>query len=186
LPRYQWRPLGGIRSGEALADLQRICLRYGIRLPTSFALVGKTLSQADSIARTLDPELDPIALIEEESFELMLLDAESRLDPSRLFSYLFTQLETVSRLPRRLGQVADRLETGTLKVGIVPTDLADAEHMIRSVANRIGAALIVVGLLVSSALMARVSDVVALVGFVLSGVIGLYMIWRIIRTPGEL
>ena len=82
--------------------------------------------------------------------------------------------------------MADRLETGTLKVGIVPTDLDDAEHMIRSVANRIGAALIVVGLLVSSALMARVSDVVALVGFSLSGVIGLDMTWRIIRTPGEL
>jgi hypothetical protein len=34
--------------------------------------------------------------------------------------------------------------------------------------------------------MARVSDIVALIGFTLSGVIGLYMIWRIIRTAGEL
>jgi predicted unusual protein kinase regulating ubiquinone biosynthesis (AarF/ABC1/UbiB family) len=59
LPRYHWRPLSGSHTGEALADLQRLALRYGIRLPTSFALVGKTLAQADSIARTLDPELDP-------------------------------------------------------------------------------------------------------------------------------
>ena len=58
--------------------------------------------------------------------------------------------------------------------------------MLRSVANRVGAAHIVVGLLVSSALMARVSHVVALIGFCLSGAIGLYMIWRIMRTPGEL
>ena len=58
--------------------------------------------------------------------------------------------------------------------------------MLRSVANRVGAAIIVVGLLVSSALMARVNHVVALVGFCLSAVIGLYMIWRIMRTPGEL
>ena len=34
--------------------------------------------------------------------------------------------------------------------------------------------------------MARVNHVVSLVGFCLSVVIGLYMIWRIIRTPGEL
>jgi ubiquinone biosynthesis protein len=67
LPRYHWRPLASIRAGEALADLQRISLRYGIRLPTAFALVGKTLSQADSIARTLEPELDPIELLEEGS-----------------------------------------------------------------------------------------------------------------------
>src|SRR5439155_16841 len=81
LPRYHWRPLSGIRSGEALADLQRICLEYGIRLPPSFAVVG---------------------------------------------------------LP------------------------------------------------ISWALMARVDHTVALVGFLLSGMLGLYMLWRIFRTPGNL
>jgi hypothetical protein len=96
------------------------------------------------------------------------------------------QLGALSRLPRRVAQVADQLETGTLKVGVAPTDLADVEHVLRSVANRVGAAVIVVGLLVSSALMARVSHVVALIGFCCSGVLGLYMIWKIIRTPGEL
>ena len=186
LPRYQRRTLSGIRAGEALADLQRLCLSNGIRLPASFALVGKTLSQADSIARTLDPELDPIALIEEESFELILAEAEHTLEPERFLGYLLTQLDALSRLPRRLGQLADRLETGTLTVGVAPTALDDTEHMLRSLANRLGAALIVVGLLISSALMARVSHTVALVGFCLSGVIGLYMIWKIIRTPGEL
>jgi predicted unusual protein kinase regulating ubiquinone biosynthesis (AarF/ABC1/UbiB family) len=58
-PRYHWRPLSGIRAGEALADLQRISFEYGIALPTSFALVGEALAQADSIARVLHPELDP-------------------------------------------------------------------------------------------------------------------------------
>lgn len=186
LPRYHWRPLAGIRTGEALADLQRICLRYGIRMPTSFALVGKTLSQADSIARTLDPELDPIALIEEESLELMVSEAEARLEPNQLFSYLVTQLGALSRLPRRVAQVADHLETGTLKLGIVPTGLEDTEYMLRSVANRIGAAMIVVGLLVSSALMARVDHTVSLIGFLLSGLLALYLFWRIVRTPGDL
>ncbi len=188
LPRYHWRPLSGIRAGEALADLQRIAVRHGIRLPTSFALVGKTLSQADSIARTLDPELDPIQLLEEDAVEVMLAEAERRLEPSQLFSYAFTQLEPMARMPRKLAQLVDRLETGTLKIGVAPTDLHGLEGVMRSVANRLGAALIVVGLLISSALMARVHDLrwVALVGFVLSALLGLYMVWKIIRTPGEL
>jgi len=186
LPRYHWRPLGGIRSGEALADLQRICLEYGIRLPPSFALVGKTLSQADSIARTLDPSLDPIALIEQESLELMLTEVESRRDPEHLFSMLFTQLCSRGRVPRRVAQIAERLETGTLKVGVVPAGLDDLEHMLRSLVNRLGAALIVVGLLIASALMASVDHTVALVGFLLASGLGLYMLWRILRTPGDL
>jgi ubiquinone biosynthesis protein len=188
LPRYHWRPLAGIRAGEALADLQRISLRYGIRLPPSFALVGKTLAQADSIARTLDPQLDPVALLREDALEVMFREAERRLEPNAFFSYLFTQLDSASRLPRRVAQVVDRLETGTLKVGVVPTDLADIEHVMRSVANRVGAALIVVGLLVSSALLARVHDLRWLAAgcFIAATVLGLYMVWKIIRTPGEL
>ena len=73
-----------------------------------------------------------------------------------------------------------------MKIGVVPTDLVPFEAVLRSAANRIGAALIIVGLLVSSALMARVSDLVAFVGFALSFVLGLYMVWKIVRTPGEL
>jgi multisubunit Na+/H+ antiporter MnhB subunit len=46
--------------------------------------------------------------------------------------------------------------------------------------------MIVVGLLVSSALMARVDYTVATVGFLFSAVLGLYMLWRIFRTPGGL
>jgi len=186
LPRYHWRPLAGIPTGEALADLQRIALQHGVRLPTAFALVGKTLSQADSIARTLDPELDPVQLIEQESFELVMTEAEAQLEPAQLFATLYAQMGALSRLPRRIGQIADRLEAGTLKVGVVPASLEDTEHMLRSVANRVGASIIVVGLLIASALMASVNHVVALVGFCLSGAIGLYMIWRIFRTPGEL
>jgi predicted unusual protein kinase regulating ubiquinone biosynthesis (AarF/ABC1/UbiB family) len=186
LPRYHWRPLSQIRAGEALADLQRLALKYRIGLPTSFALVGKTLSQADSIARTLDPELDPVELLNEGSFRLLIREAERRVEPNHLLSYLFTQVEPLLRAPQRLGRAIDRLESGTLKIGIVPTGLGDLERVIRSAANRVGAALIVVGLLLSSALMARVDHTVSIVGFTLSAVLGLYMLWKIVRTPGEL
>ena len=186
LPRYHWRPLSGIRAGEALADLQRIALTHGIALPTSFALVGKTLSQADSVARVLDPELDPIELLEEDGVEVMLRETERRLEPSNLLALAYTQAEPLLRMPRRLSQLASRLETGTLRVGIQPTGLEELEHVARSVANRIGAALIISALLIASALMARVNDTIAVVGFVLSVGLGLYELWRILRTPGDL
>ena len=72
-----------------------------------------------------------------------------------------------------------------MKVGVTPTDLEGFEHVLRSVANRVGAALIVVGLLIASALMARVSHVVSLVGFCIAGAMALYLFWRIMRTPGS-
>jgi ubiquinone biosynthesis protein len=186
LPRYHWRPLSGIATGDALADLQRLAVVHGIRLPTSFSLVGKTLAQADSIARTLDPELDPVALLESESLEVLMVEAERRLAPRALLGTAYTQLEPMAKLPRRVGMLVSRLEEGSLKFGIAPTDLGDVERVLRSVANRLGAALIVAGLLISSALMARVNDGVALAGFIVSAALALYLMWKILRTPGDL
>jgi ubiquinone biosynthesis protein len=186
LPRYHWRPLAGIRAGEALADLQRLALVHGIALPTSFALVGKTLSQADSVARALDPELDPIELLEEDGLEVILQETERRLEPSNLLALAYTQAEPLLRLPRRLGQLAGRLETGTLKVGIQPTGLEELERVARSTANRLGAAMIISALLIASALMARVNDAIAVAGFAVSVALGLFELWRILRTPGDL
>lgn len=188
LPRYHWRTLSSIRAGAALADLQRISLRYGIRLPPMFALVGKTLSQADSIARVLDPEMDPIEVMQEDALEVMLVDAERRLEPNQLLAWAYTQAEPLARMPRRMGQLVSQLETGTLKVGVAPTDLGDMERVLRSTANRIGSAIIVAALLVASALLAQVHDLrwLAFAGFALSFAVGLYMVWKILRTPGEL
>ena len=186
LPRYHHRPLAGIRAGEALADLQRMSVKHGIRLPTSFALVGKTLAQADSIARTLDPSMDPIAVLRADALELMLREGERRLEPTEFASYAFTQLAPLARLPRRIGQVTDRLEEGTLRIGITPANLEELEGVMRSAANRIGAAIIVAGLLLASAWMARVNDALAVVGFLVAAALGLYMLWKILRTPGSL
>jgi ubiquinone biosynthesis protein len=186
LPRYHWRSLSSIRAGEALADLQRMAVTHGIRLPTSLALVGKTLAQADTIARTLDPELDPIALIRDDSTRIVLSELEQRLHPAALLAFAAPQAEELLKLPRRVARVVERLDTGTLKIGIVPSDLGDLEHVVKTSANRMGAALIVVGLLIASALMAKVNHTVALVGFCLAAVIGLAILWKVARTPGEL
>jgi ubiquinone biosynthesis protein len=188
LPRFHHRPLASIETGQALGDLQRAAIRRDIRLPTSFALVGKTLAQADSIARILDPELDPVSLIEQESLEVMTREVEHRLEPNRFAANAFTQLAPLLRLPGRVGHVVSELERGTLTIGIVPTGLEELEANLRSIANRIGAAMIIGALLLASSLLVRAHSVewLGVVGFCLAAVLGLYMIWKIIRTPGEL
>ena len=100
----------------------------------------------------------------------------------------FTQLAPLLRLPGRVGHVVTELERGTLTIGIVPTRLEELEHNLRSIANRIGAAMIIGALLLSSSLLVRAHAVewLGIAGFSLAAVLGLYMIWKIIRTPGEL
>ena len=186
LPRYHWRPLAGIRTGEGLADMQRLCLEHGIALPTTFALVGKTLSQAEDIARSLDPQMDPVQIIRDEGQDVLTREIERRLEPTQLVAFTFSQLQPLLRMPRRIAQVIRQIETGSLKISIAPTELENFEHLLRSTANRVGAAMIIASLLIASALMAPVSHTVALAGFACAAALGLYMLWRIIRTPGGL
>jgi hypothetical protein len=142
----------------------------------------------DSIARLLDPELNPVALIEEQSLEVMAREVERRLEPNRFAAFAFTQLAPLARLPGRVGHLVSELEQGTLTVGVHPTGLEELEHNLRSIANRVGAAMIIGALLLASSLLVRANNVewLGIAGFCLAAVLGLYMIWKIIRTPGEL
>jgi hypothetical protein len=119
---------------------------------------------------------------------VMTREIERRLEPNRASAYAFTQLAPLLRLPGRVGHVVSELERGTLTIGVVPTGLEELEHNLRSIANRIGAAMIVGALLLSSSLLVRSDKVewLGIAGFCLAAVLGLYMIWKIIRTPGEL
>ena len=87
-----------------------------------------------------------------------------------------------------MGQLVSQLETGTFKVGVVPTGLQELEDNLRSIANRVGAAIIIAALLLASALLVRVHEFrwLAFGGFAVAFCLGVYMVWKIIRTPGEL
>ncbi len=166
LPRYQWRPLAGIRRARVSPTSSGSRLQHGIALPTSFALVGKTLSQAESIARTLDPTLDPVDMIRHEGWTVMAQEVERRLEPNQLLAFAFTQLQPLLRLPRRIAQLTQKIEAGTLQGrDRARRSSTTSSALIRSTANRIGAAMIISALLIASALMARVNHTLSVVGF---------------------
>ena len=93
----------------------------------------------------------------------------------------------LARLPRSAAHLLSELEQGTFKVGVVPTGLDELEHNLRSISNRVGAAMIIGALLLASSLLVRAHAVewLGVAGFCLAAVLALYMVWKIIRTPGE-
>lgn len=117
---------------------------------------------------------------------MILGDAEPRLSLNAMPGYGITQLEPLIAMPRKLSHLVDRLEEGTLRVRVAPTDFESLDRLVRTLANRLDAAMIIVGLLIASALMADLSRTISLAGFVISGLIALYETWRIVRTRGDL
>src|SRR5439155_188377 len=126
------------RGNVLLADDGRLAL-------LDFGLLGRL---DEDTRRTLALLL--LALAQNRADDVIAAEAAKALEPNRLLGTAFTQLEPVLSLPRRAGDLLARLEEGKIKVGVQPTGLDDSRHMLASVANRLGAALIIVGLLVSS------------------------------------
>ena len=121
--------LDAIRVGRVLridrSELDRFIASQRVRPNPPGRRVSAFVSRArsplgTSIARLLDPTLDPIELLEEDGLETMLQEVERRLEPSQLPALASTQLEPLTRLPRRAMQLLSRAETGTLKGAALP------------------------------------------------------------------
>ena len=138
LPRYHWRPLAGIRDrrGARRPAADRASPRGRACRRRSRSSARRSRRPTRSRARSTRSST-PSQLIEREAYELVLSGGRGAARAGALLRQpVRAARHADSRLPRRVGQIADRLEAGTLKVGIVPASLDDTEHMLRSVANR--------------------------------------------------
>lgn len=112
LPRYHHVGIAQVEVGHAIVQIQQLALRCGVALPIPFALIGKTLSQVDTIARALDPTIDPLATIREAALPLMGTQLETMLTPSAMFSRFAPRALALLELPGRTaaGRARARLD----------------------------------------------------------------------------
>jgi ubiquinone biosynthesis protein len=85
LGQYRHKALSEIQLGPIMQGLTEIASRYGVRLPASLALVGKSLAQMQLTAAELDPELDPFSVVGGFVAKNLLARVRTSADPKRLF-----------------------------------------------------------------------------------------------------
>jgi predicted unusual protein kinase regulating ubiquinone biosynthesis (AarF/ABC1/UbiB family) len=191
LPRYHHTGLAQIQVGLAIVEVQQLALECGIGLPIPFALIGKTLSQVDTIARTLDPTIDPLAVIREATVPLMGEQLDRMLTPSSMLSMLAPRAMSLLELPDRAERLLDGLERGSTSISITP-QLDDAVSELRTITNRLAAAIVVAAVVVASALLMTRPDAHELLGYPALGLIGfctafvmaIVLVVRMARTSG--
>jgi predicted unusual protein kinase regulating ubiquinone biosynthesis (AarF/ABC1/UbiB family) len=193
LPQYQ-RPLGQVSVGSAIVSIQRLAIDCRVSLPLPFALIGKTLSQVDSIARTLAPQLDPMQVIRDYTPRLIAQLLQRQARPGTALEGTALPLMAIARIPQRVEHLLGKAERGELKVGIVPTELDEAVGEARTLVNRIAWAIVCSAMIISSAMLMNVEGVgeilgypaLGFIGFVLAFTFGILLLWRMLRTRGGL
>jgi predicted unusual protein kinase regulating ubiquinone biosynthesis (AarF/ABC1/UbiB family) len=191
LPRYHRAGIAQIEVGNALVRIQQLALRCGVALPIPFALIGKTLSQVDTIARALDPTIDPLETLRAATIPLMMEQAEEMLTPSALLSIVAPRARALLELPDKAERLLDGLERGATSISITP-QLDDAVAELRTITNRIVAAIVLAAMILASALLMHVEGVgtilgypsLGFLGFVTSFALAMLLIVRMLRTEG--
>ena len=163
--RQQNTTMEHMQAGAVLLELYGVAAECGIRLPAELSVLGKTLLNLDLISTTLDPGFDPNASIRRHSAEVMRQHMMRSLTPGAVFSNVLEVVDLVQRMPGRINRALEGFERGELKLRLHAIDEPRLMQSLRSMANRITLGLMVAGLIVGSALLARVETSGRILGY---------------------
>jgi ubiquinone biosynthesis protein len=176
------RAIGEIEAGKVMYEVINISYQNGLRLPAEMTLLAKALFNLDGVTRALDPSFSPIGAIREYANKVVAERAKHDLSPHRLMQIATEGADVLVQLPHRVDVITQRLAAGEFGAKLDIPHLVTLMQAMQKVANRIFSGLVLGGLIVASALLMPYRRTLGTIGFVLAGLIGLYMVLVIMFT----
>jgi ubiquinone biosynthesis protein len=167
-------------AGVILYEMISIAFREGLKLPAELTLLAKALFNLDSVTRALDPNFNPTESIREYTAEIANKRAQRDMSPRRLFQLAAETSDLVRALPHRLDILTQKMVSDDFAVRVDTPQLGSLLLGLEKVANRIFTGLVLGGLLVASGLLMAYQRSLGMIGFVLAGALGLWMIFTIL------
>jgi ubiquinone biosynthesis protein len=174
--------VGEMQIGKVLYELINISYQKALRLPAELTLLAKTLFNLDAVTRAIDPMYSPIPTIREYGNEIMTERAKRDLSPRRLFELATQGSDLLMALPHRLDLISGRLAAGDFEIRVDVPQLVVVMTGMQKVANRIFSGLVVAAIIVASAMLMPYRRTLSTYGFILSAVLGIWMVLTIVWT----
>jgi predicted unusual protein kinase regulating ubiquinone biosynthesis (AarF/ABC1/UbiB family) len=154
-----------LHAGSIVAELTRISGECGLRPAPELTMLGKALLNLDEVARTLDPDFDPNAAIQEQAARLLRNRMLKSASPANLFSAAMDAKEFAEKLPGRVNKVMDALAEGQLTLNVQGIDEDQLMKGIHRVANRLTTGIILAALIIGAAMLMRVETSQQIFGY---------------------
>jgi ubiquinone biosynthesis protein len=178
-------PIQVIREGFALIyEMQ-------LRLPTRFVMLDKAIATLGAVGVELYPDFNVFEVAKPYARDLMI----SRFTPGRIASRARREgwqlAQMAAELPHQLHDTLEQVRDGQIEVGFVHKGLDDYMAKLGVLFNRLVIALVVTGGLIGSSLIGIFAKsgphvlglhVVSVLGFTLSAVLGVWLLWSVIRS----
>jgi ubiquinone biosynthesis protein len=189
--RYYGARLREIDPMQVIREGFTLIYRMNLRLPTRYVLLDKAIATVGSVGVDLYPDFNVFEVARPYARSLML----ERFTPERVLRRANIegwQLAHIAReLPYQIHDTLEQVRDGRIEVGFVHKGLDEFMHKLDVLANRLVIALVVTGGLIGSSLIGIFSkaspqllgiNVISVVGFIVSGVLGMWLLWSVVRS----
>ena len=167
-------------AGVVLYEMITVAFREGLKLPAELTLLAKALFNLDAVSRALDPTFNPTQSIRQYTAEIANKRARREFSPRRLFQIAAETSDLIRALPHRLDVITQKLIANDFAVRVEAPQLGSLLLGLEKVANRIFTGLVLGGLLVASGLLMAYQRSLAMIGFLIAGILGLWMVFAIL------
>ncbi len=187
--QYLYLPLHELEIGKLLGHITDILTRHGLCLKPNLFLVLKALTTIEGVGLMLDPDFEIIKHTEPYVRKI----ASDRLAPKRVagqfFDYGTEIFEIIRDLPGEIRTIVKQAKDGRIKIEFVHRGLSEMIASHEVISNRISFAIVLAALIIASALIVLSGvppavygiPVIGLIGFLVSGVMGFWLLLSIIR-----
>ncbi len=163
--RYQDATIAEVTAGAVMMRMSRIAGSHGLRLPTDFALLAKTLLNLDEVARSLAPDFDVQESIRRNAANLMRQRMRRSVSVSGAWGSLVETRTFLEALPGRLNRMLEAISRNEVRLKMEVIDEGALIEGFQKIANRIALGLVLAALIVGAALLMQVRTTFTILGY---------------------
>jgi len=189
--RYYGARLSEIDPLQVIREVFGVIYSLNLRLPTRFIILDKAIATLAAVGEELYPDFNVFEVAKPYARSLMV----GRYTPQRMLTRArresFKLASVIAEYPYQVHDILEQARDGQIEVGFVHKGLDEFMQKIDVAMNRLIIAFVVAAGLIGSSLIGVFAtsgpqvlglNVVSAIGFFLSGVLGLWLLWGVFRS----
>jgi ubiquinone biosynthesis protein len=189
--RYYGASLSEVDPIQVIREGFQLIYSMNLHLPARFLLLDRTIATLASVGGELYPDFNVFEVARPYARDLMLERFAPRRVARRARKEALAYAQVLAEAPYQFHDFMEEIRDGQIEVGFVHKGLDDLLAKFDTLTNRLVVALIVVGGLIGSSLIGIFAtagpqvlgiNVISIVGFALSAVLGIWLLWGVVRS----
>jgi ubiquinone biosynthesis protein len=188
--RYYGTRLSDIDPVQVIREGFQLIYSMNLRLPSRFVMLDKAIATLASVGQEVYPDFNVFEVARPYARGLLADRFQPRVMAQRARVEAIALGSVARELPYQVSDVLERMRDGTFQLRMSNPGVDHLDRHIDQATNRIAVALIILGGLLGSAIIGVFADegphvvglhLVSVVGFLVSGAFGLWLVWGVFR-----